>query len=260
MITVALTQPPGDGPARAAAIRVEFAGPTRQDRLTVLSRLILAVPHFVCLGIAGIATQIVVVGGWLVALVKGRPSGPAAEYLVGYHQWKTRLHAYLLLLTDKYPPVGWRNDLYPVGVAVRPGQLNRMAVLSRLTLVIPALLTEVVLACGLVAIVMPITWLIVLILGEMPRPLHDAITAVTRYMARINGYMYLLTSAYPAGLFGDQRAGIIEADYSAPSEQQWQLVLSGSAKALVSLILGAGAATITGITVILLLAATTPSA
>jgi len=85
---VALTDSPGDGPGRAA-IRVEFAGPARQDRLTVLIRLILAVPHFMCLGIAGIATQIVIVGGWLVALVKGRPSGPAAEYLVGYHQWKT---------------------------------------------------------------------------------------------------------------------------------------------------------------------------
>ena len=235
MITVTLTHSPGDGPARAAVIRVEFAGPARQDRLTVLTRLILAVPHFICLGIAAIATLIVIVGGWFVALVKGRPSGPAAEYLVGYQQWKTRLYAYLLLLTDKYPPVGWRNDLYPVGVAVRPGRLNRLAVLFRLILVIPALLTEVVLACGLVAIVMPITWLIVLILGEMPPSLHDAITAVTRYLARVDGYMYLLTSAYPAGLFGDQSAGIIVTDYSVPSEQQWQLVLSGSAKALVIL-------------------------
>lgn len=223
----------------------------------MLTRLILAVPHFMCLGIAGIATQTVIVGGWLVALVKGRPSGPAAEYLVGNHQWKTRLHAYLLLLTDKYPPVGWRNDLYPVDVAVTPGQLNRMAVLFRLILVIPALLTEVVLACGLLAIVMPITWLIVLILGEMPRPLHEAVAAVTRYLARVNGYMYLLTSAYPAGLYGDRSEGIIVADdYSVPSEQQWQPVLSGPAKALVSLFLGAGAATIIGITVILLLAAT----
>ena len=257
---VALTHSPGGGPGQAAAIRVEFAGPARQDRLAVLIRLILAVPHFICLGIAGLATGIVIVGAWLVALVMGRPSGPAAEYLVGYHQWKTRLHAYLLLLTDKYPPVGWRNDLYPVGVAVRPGPLKRMAVLFRLILVIPALLTKVVLALGLVAIVMPITWLIVLIQGEMPRPLHDAISAVTRYLARISGYMYLLTSAYPAGLFGDQRAGTVAADRSVPSEQQWQPVLSGSAKALVSLIAGAGAATVIGIAVLLLLAATPASA
>jgi hypothetical protein len=134
-----------------------------------------------------------------------------------------------------------------------------MAVPSRLILVIPAVLTKLVLACGLAAVVMPITWLIVLILAEMPRPLHGAVSAVTRYLARIDGYIYLLTSAYPAGLFGDQGAGsAIVAGHSAPGEQQWQLVLSGPARALVSLILGAGAVTIIGI--ILLLAATTPSA
>jgi hypothetical protein len=222
----------------------------RQDRLTVLTRLVLAVPHFIALGVAWIATQIVVVGGWFVALVKGHPSGPATEYLAGYLQWKIRLYAYLLLLTDTYPPVGWRNDLYPVRVAVRPGRLNRMAVLFRLILVIPAVLTEVVLACGLLAIVMPITWLIVLILGEMPRPLHEAIAAVTRYLARVDGYMYLLTSEYPAGLLGDQGAGIMAADQSAPGEQPWQLVLSGPAKALVGLFGGAGVAIIIGISVI----------
>jgi len=147
-----------------------------------------------------------------------------------------------------------------VRVAVRPGRLNRMAVLFRLILVIPALLTEVVLACGLLVIVMPITWLIVLILGEMPRPLHEAIAAATRYLARVNGYMYLLTSAYPAGLFGDQKEAIIVADSPVPGGQQSQLVLSGPAKALVSLFLGAGAAIIIGTTAILLLTATTPGA
>jgi len=260
VITVEPIYSSGAAPAPAAAIRVEFAGPARHDRPTVLTRLVLAVPHFICLGIAWIATQIVIVGGWFVALVKGRPSGPAAEYLAGYHQWKTRLHAYLLLLTDKYPPVGWRNDQYPVGVAVRPGRLNRTAVLFRLILVIPALLTEVALACGLLAIVMPATWLIVLILGEMPRPLYEAIAAVTRYLARVSGYMYLLTSDYPAGLFGDQSPGIIVAGYSVPGDQQRQLVLSKAAKALVSLFLGAGAATTIGIAVILLLTAITPGA
>jgi hypothetical protein len=71
VITVVLTYSPGAGPAPAAAIRVEFAGPARQDRPTVLTRLVLAVPHFIGLGIARIATQIVIVGGWFVALAKG---------------------------------------------------------------------------------------------------------------------------------------------------------------------------------------------
>jgi hypothetical protein len=82
-----------------------------------------------------------------------------------------------------------------------------MAVLFHLTLAVPAVLTEVVLACGLVAIVMPVTWLILLITAEMPRPLHEALSAVARYVARVNGYLYLLTSVYPAGLLGDRDQG-----------------------------------------------------
>jgi Domain of unknown function (DUF4389) len=181
------------------AIMVGVAGPVRQDRLTVLTRLILAIPHFVALGVAAIATLIVIVGGWFGALFRGRLSEPVTEYLVGYHQWKARLYAYLLLLTDKYPPVGWRQADYPVRVAVTPGRLNRLAVLFRLVLAVPALLAEAVLVSGLAVIVMPITWLIVLSLGTMPQPLHEAIAAAARYQARVNGYMYLLTSEYPIG-------------------------------------------------------------
>ena len=87
-------------------------------------------------------------------------------------------------------------------VAVRPGRLNRLAVLFRLVLAVPALLVEVVLVLVLVVIVMPITWLIVLSLGRMPQPLYEAISAAARYLARVNGYMWLLTSEYPRGLFG----------------------------------------------------------
>jgi hypothetical protein len=181
---------------------VGFAGPKRQDRLTVLTRLILAIPHFISLLVAMIATLMVIVGGWFGALFRGRLSAPVTEYLVGYHQWKVRLYAYLLLLTDKYPPVGWRDADYPVRVAVRPGRLNRLAVLFRLVLAVPALLVEVVLVLVLVVIVMPITWLIVLSLGRMPQPLYEAISAAARYLARVNGYMWLLTSEYPRGLFG----------------------------------------------------------
>lgn len=180
-----------------SAVMVGFAGPVRQDRLSVLTRLILAIPHFVGLCVAAIATLIVIVGGWFGALFRGRLSEPVTEYLVGYHQWKVRLYAYLLLLTDKYPPVGWRQADYPVRVAVTPGRLNRLTVLFRLVLAVPALLAEAVLVSGLAAIVMPITWLIVLSLGTMPQPLHETIAAAARYLARVNGYMYLLTSEYP---------------------------------------------------------------
>ena len=58
-----------------SSIMVGFAGPMRQDRLTVLTRLILAIPHFISLLVAVIATLMVIVGGWFGALFRGPPVG-----------------------------------------------------------------------------------------------------------------------------------------------------------------------------------------
>ena len=50
---------------------------------------------------------------------------------------------------------------------------------------------------------MLVTWLIVLIAGRMPRPLHEALAAAVRYEVRLSGYFLMLTAQYPGGLFGD---------------------------------------------------------
>ena len=51
-----------------------------------------------------------------------------------------------------------------------------------------------------------VTWLIVLIAGRMPRPLHEALAAAVRYQVRVSGYFLMLTAQYPGGLFGDPDA------------------------------------------------------
>ena len=73
----------------------------------------------------------------------------------------------------------------------------------RLVLVFPAWVIATVLWYGLGPILMIPTWLIVLIQGRMPQPLYEAIAASLRYLARTKAYWYLLTGAYPDGLFGD---------------------------------------------------------
>src|SRR5258708_10103377 len=109
-------------------------------------------------------------------------------------------------MAEEYPPFGWRDADYPVSVAARPGRLNRLAVLFRFILIIPAWCVGAALEYGLGTIMMFITWLIVVTWGRMPRPLYQAIAAVVRYWARIKAYWYLLTDVYPAGLFGDRPA------------------------------------------------------
>ena len=193
----------GGTPEPSAPVTVKFAGPARQGRWTVLLRAVLAIPALVCLYFARWVAWVVLVTGWFGALFTGRLPDYAASYLSGFQRWEVRTYAYLLLLTGIYPPFGLVDTDYPVAVTIRPGRLNPAAVFFRLVLVFPAWVVATILWYGLGPIVMIPTWLIVLIRGRMPRPLHEAIAACLRYWARMKAYWYLLTDVYPDGLFGD---------------------------------------------------------
>ncbi len=191
-------------PASSNEIFVAFAAPANQNRLTVLVRLILAVPHLVVLYVLGIAAEVVLLVCWFAALLTGRLPSGLADFLTGFLRWYTRVLAYLALLTDTYPPFEFADSGYPVRLAVQPGPLNRLAVLFRIILVIPAWMVGVLLIYGMQTIVLFITWLIVLVAGRMPSALYEAFAAGLRYEVRLYGYFFMLTSTYPGGLFGDQ--------------------------------------------------------
>jgi Domain of unknown function (DUF4389) len=188
----------------AAPIEVGFAGPAAQRRVTVLFRLILLIPQVIVLYVLGIAAEVVVVIGWFAALFTGRLPQFAADFLTGVVRWQARVSAYYLLLTDQYPPFSLYDADYPVRVVARPGPLNRLAVLFRIILVIPAAILVGLLTYGLELITMFVVWLVVLITGRMPDALHAAISSVLRYTTRYIGYFFMLTTEYPRGLYGDQ--------------------------------------------------------
>ncbi|HEY4463878.1 MAG TPA: DUF4389 domain-containing protein [Streptosporangiaceae bacterium] len=188
---------------RPAPILLAFSGPLPQRRLTVLFRFILFIPHYFVLYVLSIAAGVIAVIGWFGALFAGHLPGFAAEFLAGYLRWQTRALAYLLLLTGEYPPFALNDAAYPVRIALRPGRLNRLAVFFRVILAIPAAVVATLLLWGACTIVLFVTWVVVLVAGRMPETLYAGLAAVLRYQARYSGYILLLTSAYPSGLFGD---------------------------------------------------------
>src|ERR1700722_13405170 len=129
---------PGGPPGAADEILVAFAEPAEQRRLTVLVRIILAIPHMIVLWVLSIAAEVVALICWFAALFSGRLPDGLAEFQVGYLRWATRFYAYLFLLTDVYPPFELADAQYPVRLRAQPGRLNRLAVLFRIILVIPA--------------------------------------------------------------------------------------------------------------------------
>jgi hypothetical protein len=194
---------PPPQPEPLAPVLLAIAPMARQRRVTVLFRWLLTIPHAIVLLALSIAALVVVVIGWFGAMFTGRLPAFAADFLTGILRWWTRVSAYTMLLTDKYPPFTVDDADYPVRVAVRPGRLNRWAVLFRMILIIPANIVVTVLTYGAMTIALFVVWLIALITGRLPVAVHGALSAVLRYQTRLYGYQLMLTSAYPDGLFGD---------------------------------------------------------
>jgi hypothetical protein len=177
----------------------------RRGRLSVAFRLLLVLPQVVVLFVLLLVGLVVLVLGWFAALVLGRLPEPLARYLCHLTRYTTRVYAYGWLLTDRYPPFRFSAEDYPVQVELAPGRLNRLAVLFRLFLAIPASILAGLVVNGW-SVAAFFIWLLVLVAGRVPSALFDATTAVLRYNMRTTAYTWLVTAAYPGGLFGDRPA------------------------------------------------------
>ncbi|MEV6698368.1 DUF4389 domain-containing protein [Streptomyces sp. NPDC051453] len=228
-------------PGAEALPELDIPLPGRQNRLSVLVRLLLLLPHFVVLAVLSVVTFFAVVSGWFAALLLGRLPGPVERYLAGFLGYDTRVNACAMLLTGRFPSFELGEPMgYPARVRVQQSvHLNRLAVLFRVLLVIPAALVAVVASAGWWA-VSALSWLVVLFLGRMPLPLFEATAAVLRYRMRLGAYVLLLTAAYPKRLLGDQSApDAVVGTIAGPSATR-PLFLGTGAKVLVGAFLVLG--------------------
>ncbi|HWE92220.1 MAG TPA: DUF4389 domain-containing protein [Pseudonocardiaceae bacterium] len=210
---------------------LDIQAPERQRRWTVLLRAILLIPHFIWLGLLAIAVAVVAVISWFGALFLGRLPDWSADFLGGYLGYYTRVYAYWYLLVDSYPPFAWNGPEHPVQITLQRGKLNRLAVLFRIILVIPASIVAELTAAGWAALSFFI-WLIVLILGRTPKPVFGATAAVLRYGFRLQAYFLLLTPAYPKRLFGDAEQAAEPAQEAAPTSDTRPLLVTQGARVL----------------------------
>jgi hypothetical protein len=252
---------PATDQSTPAPVLVAFAGAAPQSRLTVAFRIFMAIPQLIVLWLLGVAAIVITIIGWFGALFTGRLPVFAADFLTGYLRWLSRVYAYNYLLTDVYPPFSLDDADYPVRLAVTPGRLNRLAVLFRFFLLIPCWIVQAVVTYGALTIFLFVTWLIVLVTGQMPDAIYQALASVLRYQVRTLGFAVMLTSAYPGGLFGDPQGygdpqagalpgygaqpGYAQAGYWSPASGtadglSWRLVLSAAARKLVVLFIVLG--------------------
>lgn len=249
-------QPTADRPAAGnLPVETEIDFQRTQRRWTVAVRALLVIPHAIGLYFLGIAAFVVMVIGWFAALILQRLPQWAADYLAGYSRWSFRVHSYMYLLVDAYPPFSLSaNPEYPARLLTPPPvtPANRASVffgiLFRGLIAIPAAVVGIVLSYGW-GVCAFFLWLIVLICGGTPRPLFDATAATIRFLIRSQCYVMLITPTYPKRVFGEAKELGIDEDtieQQPPSTRPLLLSKGGRIVLIVFLVLGALAAVSVG--------------
>ena len=98
-------------------------------------------------------------------------------------------------------------------------------------------------------------WVVTLITGWLPSPVHDASRAILRFQFRLNAYIFLLVPTYPSQLFGDSQSSATPGGgavatppgvgggvggVAVPQEPAWSLFLGKGAKRVLVLIIVLG--------------------
>lgn len=132
-------------------VRTDY--PERSSRLwAVLTifwiKALALIPHFVALAFLGIAQFVVAFVAQFVVAAKGEYPAGMHEFVTGVLRWQTRVSAFFLSVTDRYPPFSLQpGDEYPVDVvAVRPAQPSRTYAIFTVIVEILAIVGGIVLA------------------------------------------------------------------------------------------------------------------
>lgn len=169
----------------------------QRSRATVFFRLLLALPHFIWLGLWGIAVSIAVVVGWVIGIFTGRLPDPFHDFIAGYARYFTHAYAYLYLLADPFPSFSG-SAAYPVDVAIARAQAqSRLTIFFRLLLAIPAFILAYILRT-LMGVLAFIGWFYALATGRMTDGIENLGNFALRYETQTLGYALLLTERYPS--------------------------------------------------------------
>ncbi len=192
---------------------------TNRNRLTTAFRIVLAIPHLILVG--GVGLGLAVSGGgndktsltgetgllgavawilgivsWVTILIGGEHINAIRRFTRFYLRWRVRALAYLMLLTDAYPPFG--EGPYPTTLTVIDPRepRSRVTVGFRIILGIPhfIVLMFLMFAWWVTAVV---AWLLILITGAYPQGLYAFGVDAMQWLIRVEAYMLLLVDDYP---------------------------------------------------------------
>jgi hypothetical protein len=180
-------------------VRIVVADDLVRPRLTVVFRLLLAIPHFVWLFLWLVAAFFAAIAAWFAALVTGRTPSALHRFLAAYVRYSTHVISYVYLVGRRFPGFTGRAGSYGIDVEIAPPEpQNRWKTLFRIFLAIPALLVSSALG-GVALVIAFLAWWYAVVRGRMPEGLRNLGAACLRYSAQTYAYLFLLTDRYPYG-------------------------------------------------------------
>jgi Domain of unknown function (DUF4389) len=190
----------------AHPVRFVITDDLRRSRITVLLRLILAIPHYAWAALWSCGIALLIPFQWLAAIFTGRLEQDVHAFLTRFARYHVHLYAYLLLLADPWPRFNGHLG-YPVDLEIDPPERQRRAsVIFRLVLAIPALVFASVLGTVL-ALLAIFGWFASLVIGRMPGGMAELGAYCLRYQTQTYAYLLLLTPTYPTLAGGATAAG-----------------------------------------------------
>ena len=178
-------------------VRMEVTDELERSRLTVLFRLLLAIPQFVWIMLWSIAVFFAVIAAWLAALATGRVPVALHRFLAAYVRYGVHLGAYVYLIGRRFPGFTGGEGSYGIDVHIDPPRAqSRWKTLFRGFLAFPAFFVAGALGGVLLAVAI-LGWWYSLIRGRMPEGLRNLGASCLRYSAQTYAYSLLLIDRYP---------------------------------------------------------------
>jgi len=183
------------------------ASPSRFFAVPVLgfvARYLMLIPHLIALYIMYYITAIIQLFAWIPVLFTGKYPEGLYGFVSGYVGWSARVYAYLLGLSDKYPPFSLGNDpSFPAQVTFeRPTESSRFYAIPilggvvRYVLMIPHFVILIVLLAVSLLFNL-VAWIPVLFAGKYPSWNYSIQSGLIRRYTRVFGFLYGLTDKYP---------------------------------------------------------------
>jgi hypothetical protein len=85
-------------------VHLQIDTPDTLNRWAPLYKWLLAIPHFLIVGVLGFVAFFVVIYAGIMVLVSGKYPEGAFKFVVGVQRWSVRVTTYAFFMHDQYPP------------------------------------------------------------------------------------------------------------------------------------------------------------